>query len=67
MVHILFLLFVFSLSLSLSSFWQDLKVDDSDDDPAVEVENSDTSKTEGVPLNRVEEVCKDIIVVHSFT
>ena len=32
-------------------------MDNSDDDPAAEVENSDTSKTEGVPLNRVKEVC----------
>ena len=56
MVHILFLLFVFSLSLSLSSFWQDLKGDDSDDDPAAEVENSDTFESEGAPFNKVEEV-----------
>ncbi|XWS52375.1 hypothetical protein CRYUN_Cryun11dG0064200 [Craigia yunnanensis] len=37
-----------------SSLNEDLKVDDSDD-PAAEVENSDTSQTEGVPLHRVQE------------
>ncbi|XP_022753501.1 glucosidase 2 subunit beta-like [Durio zibethinus] len=38
-----------------SSLNEEIKVDDIVDDPATEVENSDTSITKGVPLNRVEE------------
>ncbi|XP_021279250.1 glucosidase 2 subunit beta-like [Herrania umbratica] len=38
-----------------SSSNEDPKVHDSYDDPAAEVENDDTSKTEGAPLNSVEE------------
>ncbi|EOY31649.1 Calmodulin-binding protein isoform 1 [Theobroma cacao] len=38
-----------------SSLNEDLKVHDSYDDPTPEVENDDTSKTEGAPLNRIEE------------
>ncbi|XWS73395.1 hypothetical protein CRYUN_Cryun02cG0124500 [Craigia yunnanensis] len=38
-----------------SSLNKDLKVDDSDDDLAAEVENSDTFESEGASLNKVEE------------
>ncbi|XVF04517.1 hypothetical protein REPUB_Repub05bG0090300 [Reevesia pubescens] len=38
-----------------SSLNENLKVDDCGDDPAAAVENSDTSKTEAVPLNAVDE------------
>ncbi|XP_022754375.1 glucosidase 2 subunit beta-like isoform X2 [Durio zibethinus] len=42
-----------------SSLNEDLKIDDSDGDPAAEVENSDAPKSEGAPLNRVEEHVSD--------
>ncbi|XVF19148.1 hypothetical protein REPUB_Repub11eG0084100 [Reevesia pubescens] len=42
-------------NLEDSSLNEDLKVDDSNDDPAAEVENTDTAITEGAPLDRVEE------------
>lgn len=54
LVSILFLLFAFSLPLSLSFIWQDFKVGGNDDDPAAEIENSATSKSEGAPHNKVE-------------